>query len=118
MFYFYQFWVLNLVSEMREKELIECGRMHIWTLKTQWLPGPLSRPQIPCHIYAHFIHILLYWENKAYMYRVKPILDLDFIVKAVDIAEAASTAYKRESASQEAVDYQVCAIAASYCMLW
>ena len=51
------------------------------------------------------------------MYRVKPILDLDFIVKAVDIAEAASTAYKRESASQEAVDYQVCAIAASYCML-
>ena len=45
------------MSEMREKESLECGRMHIRPLKTQKLPGPLSRgpwPQI-----AHFAHVTL-----------------------------------------------------------
>ena len=32
---------------MREKESLECVRMHIWALKTQKLPGPLSRPWTP-----------------------------------------------------------------------
>ena len=32
---------------MREKESLECVRMHIWALKTQKLPGPLSGPWTP-----------------------------------------------------------------------
>ena len=39
--------MLNYLSKMREKEPLECRRMHIWTLKTQKLPGPLSGPWIP-----------------------------------------------------------------------
>ena len=34
------------MSKMREKESLECVRMHIWALKTQKLPGP--RQQIAC----------------------------------------------------------------------
>ena len=47
MFYFYQLLVLKLMSKIREKESLECGRMHIWALKAQRLPGPLSRPWTP-----------------------------------------------------------------------
>ena len=32
------------MSKIREKESLECGRMHIWALKTQKLPGTLSGP--------------------------------------------------------------------------
>ena len=32
------------MSKIREKESLECGKMHILALKTQKLPGPLSRP--------------------------------------------------------------------------
>ena len=32
---------------MREKESLECVRMHIWASKTQKLPGPLSGPWTP-----------------------------------------------------------------------
>ena len=35
------------MSKIREKESLECWRMHIWALKTQKLPGPLSRPLTP-----------------------------------------------------------------------
>ena len=35
------------MSKMREKEILECVRMHIWALKTQKLPGPLSGPWTP-----------------------------------------------------------------------
>ena len=35
------------MSKIREKESLECGRMHIWALKTQKLPGPLSGPWTP-----------------------------------------------------------------------
>ena len=41
---------------MREKESLECVRMHIWALKTQKLPGPLSRPWTPaadCSLRSH-----------------------------------------------------------------
>ena len=44
MYYLCQFLVLNYLSKMREKEPLECRRMHIWALKTQKLPGPLSGP--------------------------------------------------------------------------
>ena len=36
--------MLNNLSKMREKESLECGRMHIWALKTQKLLGSLSGP--------------------------------------------------------------------------
>ena len=32
------------MSKIREKESLECVRMHIWASKTQKLPGPLSGP--------------------------------------------------------------------------
>ena len=35
------------MTKIREKESLECGRMHIWALKTQKLPGPLSGPWTP-----------------------------------------------------------------------
>ena len=35
------------MSKIREKESLECGRMYIWALKTQKLPGLLSRPWTP-----------------------------------------------------------------------
>ena len=35
------------MSKIREKESLECRRMHIWALKTQKLPRPLSRPWTP-----------------------------------------------------------------------
>ena len=35
------------MSKMREKESLECVRMHILALKTQKLPGPLSGPWTP-----------------------------------------------------------------------
>ena len=35
------------MSKIREKESLECGRMHIWALKTQKLWGPLSGPWTP-----------------------------------------------------------------------
>ena len=35
------------MSKIREKESLECGRMHIWALRTQKLPGPLSGPWTP-----------------------------------------------------------------------
>ena len=35
------------MSKIREKESLECVRMHIWAPKTQKLPGPLSRPWTP-----------------------------------------------------------------------
>ena len=35
------------MSKIREKESLECVRMHIWASKTQKLPGPLSRPWTP-----------------------------------------------------------------------
>ena len=35
------------MSKMREKESLECVRMHIWALKTQKLSGPLSGPWTP-----------------------------------------------------------------------
>ena len=35
------------MSKIREKESLECGRMHIWALKTQKLPGSLSGPWTP-----------------------------------------------------------------------
>ena len=38
------------MSKIREKESLECGRMHIWALKTQKLPGPLSGPWTPAAI--------------------------------------------------------------------
>ena len=38
------------MSKIREKESLECGRMHIWALKTQKLPEPLSRPWTPPQI--------------------------------------------------------------------
>ena len=46
------------MSKIREKESLECGRMHIWALKTQKLPGPLSGPWTPPQI-AHFAHATL-----------------------------------------------------------
>ena len=30
------------MSKIREQESLECGRMHIWALKTQKLPGPTT----------------------------------------------------------------------------
>ena len=47
MYYLCQFLVLNYLSKMREKEPLECRRMHICALKTQKLPWPLSGPWIP-----------------------------------------------------------------------
>ena len=47
MYYLCQFLVLNYLSKMREKEPLECRRRHIWALKTQKLPGPLSGPWTP-----------------------------------------------------------------------
>ena len=44
------------MSKIREKESLECGRMHIWALKTQKLPGPLSGPWTPaanCSLCSH-----------------------------------------------------------------
>ena len=44
------------MSKIREKESLECGRMHIWALKTQKLPGPLSGPWTPaanCSLRSH-----------------------------------------------------------------
>ena len=44
------------MSKIREKESLECGRMHIWALKTQKLRGPLSRPWTPaanCSLCSH-----------------------------------------------------------------
>ena len=44
------------MSKMREKESLECVRMHIWALKTQKLPGPLSGPWTPaayCSLRSH-----------------------------------------------------------------
>ena len=35
------------MSKMREKESLECVRMHIWALKTQKLLGPVNRPWSP-----------------------------------------------------------------------
>ena len=35
------------MSKMREKESLECVRLHIWALKTQKLPGPSSGPWTP-----------------------------------------------------------------------
>ena len=35
------------MSKIREKESLECVRMHIWASKTQKLPGPLSGPWSP-----------------------------------------------------------------------
>ena len=35
------------MSKIREKESLECVRMHIWVSKTQKLPGPLSGPWTP-----------------------------------------------------------------------
>ena len=35
------------MSKIREKVSLECGRMHIWALKTQKLPGPSSGPWTP-----------------------------------------------------------------------
>ena len=35
------------MSKIREKESLECVRMHIWASKTQKLPGPLSGPWTP-----------------------------------------------------------------------
>ena len=35
------------MSKIRGKKSLECGRMHIWALKTQKLPGPLSRAWTP-----------------------------------------------------------------------
>ena len=34
------------MSEMREKEALECGKMHIWALKPQSFQGPGPKPQI------------------------------------------------------------------------
>ena len=39
--------MLNYMSKIREKEPLDCRRMHIWALKTQKLPGPLSGPWTP-----------------------------------------------------------------------
>ena len=39
--------MLNYLSKMREKEPLECRRVHIWALKTQKLPGPSSGPWTP-----------------------------------------------------------------------
>ena len=44
------------MSYIREKESLECVRMHIWASKTQKLPGPLSRPWTPaaeCSLRLH-----------------------------------------------------------------
>ena len=44
------------MSKIREKESLECGRMHIWALKIQKLPGPLSGPWTPvanCSLRSH-----------------------------------------------------------------
>ena len=67
MSYFYQFLVLNWLSKMWEKESLECGRMHIWALKTQKLLGPLSGPWTPAangslHSYDS---TLLHWQLLA-----------------------------------------------------
>ena len=44
------------MSKIREKESLECVRMHIWASKTQKLPGPLSGPWNPaaeCSLRLH-----------------------------------------------------------------
>ena len=44
------------MSKMREKESLECVRMHIWALKNQKLLGPLSGPWTPaayCSLRSH-----------------------------------------------------------------
>ena len=41
------------MSKIREKEPLECGRMHIWALKTQKLPEPLSGPWTPATDCSH-----------------------------------------------------------------
>ena len=44
------------MSKIREKESLECVRMHIWASKTQKLPGPLSGPWTPaaeCSFRSH-----------------------------------------------------------------
>ena len=44
------------MSKIREKEYLECVRMHIWASRTQKLPGPLSGPWTPaaeCSLHSH-----------------------------------------------------------------
>ena len=44
------------MSKIREKESLECVRMHIWASKTQKRPGPLSGPWTPaaeCLLHSH-----------------------------------------------------------------
>ena len=56
MFYFYQLLVLKSMSKIREKEFLECGRMLIWALKIQKLPGPqLPIARFTCMTPLHFI---------------------------------------------------------------
>ena len=38
---------VELAVKIREKESLECRRMHIWASKTQKLPEPLSGPWTP-----------------------------------------------------------------------
>ena len=49
MCYFYQ----SLATEMREKESLKCGRMHIWALKTK-MSSTLKEATNHCHIHACF----------------------------------------------------------------
>ena len=66
------------MSKIREKESLECGRMHIWTLKTQKFPGPLSGPWTPA------ANCLLHSCDSASLCRQlsvsKPALPLDQIL--------------------------------------
>ena len=52
------------MSTIREKEPLECGRMHIWALKTQKLPGPLSGPWTQAADSLLHLHdsALLHWQ--------------------------------------------------------
>ena len=55
------------MSKIREKESLECRRMHIRALKAQKLPGPLSGPWTPttnCWLRSHD-SASLHWQLSA-----------------------------------------------------
>ena len=62
---------------MREKESLECGRMHIWALKTKKLPGHLSRPwpQMACFTHATLLcYISNFWSQNLGLLLTKSLI--------------------------------------------
>ena len=62
---------IKLDVKMRDKESLECGRMHIWPLKTQKLPGPLREPWILATQVVHYACMTLL-HNKLRPQKLPP----------------------------------------------